>query len=67
VNVDYGLASGGGEIPTSFAPAKLGMAVFGMLSGTGSGYSLKGTVAIDTPFGPMAPPIDRTGDTVFRR
>ena len=43
------------------------MAVFGMLTGRGAGYSLSGTLAIDTPFGPMALPIDKAGDTIFRR
>lgn len=63
-------ASGGAgavEIPISFAPAKLGLAVFGMLTGKGAGYSLKGTLAVDTPFGPMTLPVEKTGDTVFRR
>ena len=63
-------ASGGAgavEIPISFAPTKLGLAVFGMLKGNGAGYSLKGTLAVDTPFGPISLPIDKAGDTIFRR
>jgi len=55
------------EIPISFSPSKLGMAVFRMLSGSGSGYRLRGAQTVTTPFGPMSLGFDEVGNTVFRR
>lgn len=55
------------EIPISLSPRKLGLAAFGMLSGTGSGYKLTGAVDLETPFGPMKLPIEGAGSTIFRR
>ena len=55
------------EIPISFSPRNLGLAVFRMVSGTGSGYRLRGTQSVTTPFGPMSLRFDEAGNTVFRR
>ena len=63
-------ADGGGgavELPISFSPRKLGLAVFSMLAGQGSGYGLTGTLDVQTPFGPMSLPMDKVGETIFRR
>lgn len=55
------------EIPISFAPQNFGLAVVQMLAGKGSGYSLKGAMDVNTPFGPMSLPVGKTGNTVFRK
>ena len=59
--------SGVMEIPISFSPRKLGLAVLGMLTGDGSGYKLTGDMDVQTPFGPMKLPFDKIGKTVFKR
>ncbi len=55
------------EIPISFAPKSLGFAVFNMLMGEGGGYELGGTMSVDTPFGALDMPFQRSGDTTFKR
>jgi LEA14-like dessication related protein len=55
------------EIPISFSPKKMGLAVFNLLTGQGSGYNLKGTMDVGTPFGPMSLPVEKIGTTVFRK
>jgi len=55
------------EIPISFSPRKLGLAVLGMLTGEGASYKLTGDVAVQTPFGPMSLPVEGVGKTVFRK
>jgi len=55
------------EIPISLSPKDLGLAFFRMLAGAGSGYKLGGTAELKTPFGPMSLPIEKIGQTVFRR
>jgi LEA14-like dessication related protein len=60
---------GAGEvkIPISFSPKDLGLAVFSMLTGKGSGYKLAGDMTVKTPFGPMSLGIDKAGNTVFKK
>lgn len=67
--VSFGATDGAGtvEIPIAFSPKQAGLAVLGMLMGKGSGYNLKGTMDVTTPFGPMALPIEKVGETIFRR
>lgn len=55
------------EIPISFSPKKLGLAAFRMLSGGGAGYRLQGELKVQTPYGSMLLPIEKVGNTVFRR
>ncbi len=55
------------EVPISLSPRKLGLAVFRMLAGKGSGYKLTGDMSVETPFGPMSLPVEKTGKTVFRK
>jgi len=67
--VAFGADGGAGtiEIPIAFSPRKLGLAAFGMLTGSGSGYKLHGDLIAKTPFGPMSLPIDGAGNAVFKR
>ena len=55
------------DIPISISPAQAGMGLFRMLSGGGSSYSLKGGMDAGTPYGPLALPLSKAGDTVFKR
>jgi LEA14-like dessication related protein len=55
------------ELPLSLSPKQLGMAAWQVLTGKGSGYDLKGTMDVTTPYGPMALPIKRIGETVFKK
>jgi len=55
------------EVPIAIQPASLGMGAFRILTGKGAGYSLTGRMALDTPFGALNLPFERTGQTVFRR
>ncbi|KAL5705408.1 hypothetical protein ACHQM5_023714 [Ranunculus cassubicifolius] len=49
------------EIPISFRPKDFGSAMWEMIRGRGTGYSMKGTIDVDTPFGPMKLPISKEG------
>jgi LEA14-like dessication related protein len=53
------------EIPVSFSPSNLGLAAFNMLRGQGADYAIGGDMAVDTPFGPLKMPYQRTGQTTF--
>lgn len=62
-------ASGGTgsvQIPISFSPAQLGVAVFRMLVGSSIDYGFEGAVAVSTPFGAMSLPIEKAGQTSLR-
>lgn len=48
-------------IPLSFSPASAGTALLGVLTGRELEYGILGSIAIDTPFGPMVLPYDRSG------
>jgi len=49
------------EIPISFRPKDFGSAVWDMIRGRGIGYSMKGNIDVDTPFGQMKLPIIKEG------
>lgn len=61
------LAASGGkgrlEIPISFKPVNMGMAVFNMLRGSDSTYRIVGNMNADTPFGAINLPYDSNGST----
>lgn len=54
------------EIPISFSPKSLGLAALNLLKGAGSSYSLVGDLDVDTPFGPLALPLNSAGQTTFK-
>ncbi|XP_042428979.1 uncharacterized protein LOC122015937 isoform X2 [Zingiber officinale] len=51
------------EIPISFRPKDFGSALWDMIRGRGTGYSIKGSIDADTPFGHMNLPISKEGGT----
>lgn len=51
------------DIPITFRPKDFGSAVWDMIRGKGTGYSMKGHVDVDTPFGAMKLPISKEGGT----
>jgi len=55
------------ELPLSLSPKQLGLAAWQVLTGKGAGYDLKGTMDLATPYGPMALPVKRIGETVFKK
>jgi LEA14-like dessication related protein len=44
------------EIPVRFSPLRAGAAVFGLLSGDEAAFGLKGSLDVETPFGPLSMP-----------
>ncbi|KAJ0092458.1 hypothetical protein Patl1_27123 [Pistacia atlantica] len=51
------------ELPVTFRPKDLGSALWDMIRGKGTGYSMKGHIDVDTPFGAMKLPISKEGGT----
>ncbi|KAH7387836.1 hypothetical protein KP509_16G044400 [Ceratopteris richardii] len=49
------------EVPITFRPKDLGSAVWDIIRGRGAGYSMKGKLEVDTPFGPMNIPFSKEG------
>ncbi|KAF6143516.1 hypothetical protein GIB67_029685, partial [Kingdonia uniflora] len=49
------------EILISFRPKDFGSAMWDMIRGKGTGYSMRGNIFIDTVFGPMNLPFNRKG------
>jgi LEA14-like dessication related protein len=54
------------EIPIVFSRQDLGLSVFQVLQGKGSKYKISGLLTVNTPFGPLNIPYEKTGDTIFR-
>ncbi|KAJ4968455.1 hypothetical protein NE237_015156 [Protea cynaroides] len=51
------------DIPINFRPKDFGSALWDMIRGKGTGYSMKGNIDVDTPFGAMKLPISKEGGT----
>ncbi|XP_057957060.1 uncharacterized protein LOC131150387 isoform X2 [Malania oleifera] len=51
------------DIPITFRPKDFGSALWDMIRGKGTGYTMKGYIQVDTPFGAMKLPISREGGT----
>nr|AHF21584.1 late embryogenesis abundant protein [Tamarix hispida] len=51
------------DIPITFRPKDFGSALWDMIRGRGTGYSMKGNINVDTPFGAMKLPISKEGGT----
>ena len=51
------------DIPITFRPKDFGSALWDMIRGKGTGYSMKGNINVDTPFGAMKLPITKEGGT----
>lgn len=50
-------------LPISFRPKDFGSAMWDMIRGKGTGYTIKGHIDVNTPFGHMKIPISREGGT----
>lgn len=50
-------------IPITFRPKEFGSALWDMIRGRGTGYTMKGNIHVDTPFGAMKMPISKEGGT----
>lgn len=51
------------DIPITFRPKDFGSALWDMIRGRGTGYTMKGNINVDTPFGAMKLPISKEGGT----
>jgi len=51
------------NIPITFRPKDFGSAVWDMIRGRGTRYTIKGKIDADTPFGVMKLPISKEGGT----
>lgn len=51
------------DVPITFRPKDFGSALWDMIRGRGTGYTLKGNIDVDTPFGAMKLPISKEGGT----
>ena len=54
------------DVSIFFSPRQAGLAILGTLTGKGCAYTLKGTMDLATPYGPLSLPVERTGATVFK-
>lgn len=50
-------------IPITFRPKDFGSALWDMIRGRGTGYTMKGNIHVETPFGAMKLPISKEGGT----
>jgi LEA14-like dessication related protein len=55
------------QVPFSFRPKDFGSAVWDMIRGRGVGYTIRGKIDADTPFGNMKLPISKEGGTTRLR
>ncbi|KAL8160335.1 hypothetical protein V2J09_001872 [Rumex salicifolius] len=51
------------QLPVTFRPKEFGSALWDMMRGKGTGYSMKGNINVDTPFGAMKLPISKEDGT----
>jgi len=51
------------DLPVTFRPKDFGSALWDMIRGRGIGYTMKGHINVDTPFGAMKLPISKEGGT----
>ncbi|WCJ21800.1 Late embryogenesis abundant protein group 2 [Euphorbia peplus] len=51
------------QVPITFRPKDFGSALWDMIRGKGTGYTMKGNIHVDTPFGAMKLPISKEGGT----
>lgn len=51
------------DLPITFRPKDFGSALWDMIRGKGTGYTIKGNINVDTPFGAMKLPITKEGGT----
>lgn len=55
------------DVPLSFSPRSFGLTVINLLRGNKSAYSLVGSLEAGTPYGPLALPFNRNGNTTITK
>jgi LEA14-like dessication related protein len=55
------------DVPLSFSPRSFGLAVFNLLRGNKAAYGLAGSLEAGTPYGPLALPFNRNGNTTITK
>jgi LEA14-like dessication related protein len=60
-------ADGSVDLRLAFSPKSLGLAVLSAITGGKAAYRLAGSMALGTPYGALAVPFDRGGETTLRR
>jgi LEA14-like dessication related protein len=55
------------DVPLSFSPRSFGLAVINLLRGNKAAYSLVGSLEAGTPYGPLALPFNRNGNTIITK
>jgi len=55
------------DVPLSFSPRSFGLTVINLLRGNKSAYSLVGFLEAGTPYGPLALPFNRNGNTTITK
>lgn len=51
------------QVPITFRPKEFGGALWDIVRGKGTGYAMVGSVEVNTPFGPMHLPFNKTSET----
>lgn len=55
------------DVPLSFSPRTLGLAVMNLLRGNMAAYNLAGSLQAGTPYGPLSAPFNRSGNTTITK
>ncbi len=54
------------QVPITFRPKDFGGALWDIIRGRGTGYTMVGAIEVDTPFGPMHLPFSKTSETTLK-
>jgi len=54
------------QVPITFRPKDFGGALWDIMRGRGTGYTMVGAINVDTPFGPMHLPFSKTSETTLK-
>lgn len=54
------------QLPITFRPKDFGGALWDIIRGRGTGYTMVGAVEVDTPWGPMHLPFSKTSETTLK-
>ncbi|KAG0581951.1 hypothetical protein M758_3G022800 [Ceratodon purpureus] len=54
------------QVPITFRPKDFGGALWDIMRGRGTGYTMVGAIEVDTPFGPMHLPFSKTSETTLK-
>ncbi|KAH9546545.1 hypothetical protein CY35_12G101500 [Sphagnum magellanicum] len=55
------------QLPISFRPMDFGGALWDIVRGRGTGYDMTGNLEVDTPFGPMHLPFNKSSETTLKK